>query len=173
MLMTITVKMHIYESDVYLMKGHGGGYYVDDTAYHRGTGIGSIFHSIFSSIVPFVKSAFRVGSKTVGKALRSDAGRSLKRELKRHATSAALNVASDALQGKNVLASSKKNVTRVSKEMGKHIEDISRKNLSRPSQAKKKKISLAPTLKVPLARSRKRGSGGGVGMTKFKDMFDR
>jgi len=167
--------MHIYESDVYLMKGRGGGYYIDDSAYHRGGGIGSIFHSIFSTLVPFVKSAFRTGTKTVGKALRSDTGRALKRELKRHATSAALQVTSDALQGKNVLESSKKNVMRVSKEMGKHVEDISRKHLSRPSRPKRKKISLAPNLKIPIARlrGRKVGSGGGASMTKFKDMFDR
>jgi len=160
--------MHIYESDVYLMKGRGGGYYIDDSAYHRGGGIGSIFQSIFSTLVPFVKSAFRTGTKTVGKALRSNTGKALKRELKWHATSA-------ALQGKNVLESSKKNVMRVSKEMGKHVEDISRKQLSRPSRAKKKKISLAPNLKIPIARSqgRKVGSGRGASMTKFKDMFDR
>jgi len=112
--------MRAYESNLYLMRGRGGSPMFDSSAYYRGAGIGSIFSSIFSHVVPFIKGAFRVGNKVA----RSNAGKALKNQLKKSATKAGINIISDTLQGKNVLKSSKRQLTNVGNEMGKKLQAI-------------------------------------------------
>jgi len=159
--------MHIYESDLYLMKGRGGAYYLDESAYHRGGGLGSIFSSIFSRVVPYIKSAFRMGSNVVRKAASSDVGKVLKKELKKQATTAAVNVASDALKGENVLKSSKKNLKRASEGVGRKLETFGRSIENSPSSAikvKKQRMSAKPSLtprsKIPTVARKKKTING-------------
>ena len=83
----------------------------------RGAGIGSIFSNIYSSVMPFIKSAFRIGSK----AAKSKVGRSLAKKAKKKAMKAGLNVVSDALQGKNVINSTKRELNKAKQEVKKGI----------------------------------------------------
>ena len=83
----------------------------------RGAGIGSIFSNIYSSVMPFIKSAFKVGAK----AVKSKAGRALAKKAKKRAMKAGLNVVSDALQGKNVVQSTKRELNKAKKEVKRGI----------------------------------------------------
>jgi hypothetical protein len=113
-------KMRVYTTDRYYMRGRGGEYAMDPDAYIRGRGIASIFGRIFSSVVPLVKGAFNIGSR----AVKSDAGQALVKEVKKSATRAGLNVVSDALQGKNVLDSTKRELARATQSVGKKVDQM-------------------------------------------------
>jgi hypothetical protein len=131
--------MRVYTSDLYLMRGAGGRVLFDEDALVRGSGIGSIFKSVFSSVVPFVKKALGVGAR----ALKSDVGRAVTKELKRTATQAGLDVVGDALQGKNVLQSSKIALSKAQNRMGRKLQEIAQqKSAGRPPAKKKKPRSI-------------------------------
>jgi hypothetical protein len=131
--------MRVYTSDLYLMRGAGGRVLFDEDALVRGSGIGSIFKSVFSSVVPFVKKALGVGAR----ALKSDVGRAVTKELKRTATQAGLDVVGDALQGKNVLQSSKIALSKAQNRMGRKLQEIAQqKSVGRPPAKKKKPRSI-------------------------------
>jgi len=112
----------------------------------RGSGLGSIFSSIFSHVVPFVKSALRLGKR----AAMSSVGRELTKHLKKSATNAGVAVVNDALQGKNILESSKYQVDKVAKSMGKKLSTMSeravrgkkKKQGQGKKKGKKKKVSF-------------------------------
>jgi hypothetical protein len=121
------------------MRGAGGRVLFDEDALVRGSGIGSIFKSVFSSVVPFVKKALGVGAR----ALKSDVGRAVTKELKRTATQAGLDVVGDALQGKNVLQSSKIALSKAQNRMGRKLQEIAQqKSAGRPPAKKKKPRSI-------------------------------
>jgi hypothetical protein len=75
--------MIIHESDLYHL---------------RGSGIGSIFSSIYRSLIPIASKVFRFGSNIV----QSKAGQKVLKAAKRSATKAGLQAAHDALQGENI-----------------------------------------------------------------------
>jgi hypothetical protein len=127
--------MRVYTSDLYLMRGAGGRVLFDEDALVRGSGIGSIFKSVFSSVMPFVKKALGVGTR----ALKSDVGRAVTKELKRTATQAGLDVVGDALQGKNVLQSSKIALSKAQNRMGRKLQEIAQTQTGRTPAKKTKK----------------------------------
>ena len=115
---------------------------IDPEGMRRGAGIGSLFSSIFSSVVPFVKGALNLGAQ----AAKSSVAKKLKKDLKRTATQAGLNVVADALQGKNVLQSSKEQVAKAAKILG---------------QRASKTVRNAAATKKPKKAKRPFGRGGG------------
>jgi hypothetical protein len=103
--------MRVYRSNHYLQAGAGFNRHLDnvqvypyDQYYNRGDGVGSIFRSLYSTVVPLVKSAFRIGKK----ALATPVGQAVKKAAKRTAMRAGLNVVNDALAGENIIKSTKK-----------------------------------------------------------------
>jgi hypothetical protein len=140
--------MRLYESDLYLMKGRGGMYVRDPEGRRRGAGVGSLFSSIFSSVVPFVKKALNLGKV----AAKSSAAKQFTNELKRTATQAGLNVVADALQGKNVLQSSKREAVRAAQKMGqtasRQLRGLANLNSNSTTQPKKKVKPKAPGKKA-------------------------
>ena len=115
--------MKTYSSQVYLMKGRkkfGGRIYSSQSLanyyaagnYHA-SGIGSFFTHIFSKALPFIKGALKLGVR----AAKSDTGRAIQKQIRKHATTAAVNVVGDALEGKNVLQSSKRHVQKATKKL--------------------------------------------------------
>ena len=78
--------------------------------YHRGptvqvgAGLGSVFSSLFRSLVPVAKGA----AKTIGKIAKNEGVRSAGRYLKKEAGRAAIDTALEALDGKAVGAAAKK-----------------------------------------------------------------
>lgn len=112
--------MRVHRSNQLYMRGSGGDHtiYSQDLAHVRGGGIGSIFSSIFSNVVPIVKKALGYGTK----ALKSNLSRKIMKDAKKTAVKAGLNVVGDALQGENVLHSTKKQIKKAKQSMGKKIK---------------------------------------------------
>jgi len=156
--------MRLFTSDRYLMRGRGFNGYplsftADDGALVRGKGVGSIFTRIFSSVVPFIKGAFKIGKK----AAQSSVGKSLAREVKRSAAEAGLNVVADALQGKNVLQSSKENLIKARNRVGKRVEQLGKTAISGPppSKKQKRKPPAGKTFKTSAKPKMKKARGAG------------
>lgn len=103
----------MYQSDLYRM---------------RGQGIGSIFSHIYNSVIPLVKKALRIG-KVVAK--HPVASRVL-HDAKKTAMKAGINVVGDAMQGKNIIKSTKEEVKKAQAAMGEKIKRVA-SNLSQPS----------------------------------------
>jgi len=137
--------MKVFHSDVYLMRSRPQATYLkhDLQALRRGTGLGSVFASIFSNVVPFVKSALRLGSR----AAKSSVGRQLTKHLKKSATEAGVAVVNDALRGRNVLQSSKEQVAKVANRMTKKVAKLQKAKLKQMAKSaktsKKKKLKKA------------------------------
>jgi len=156
--------MRLFTSDRYLMRGRGLNHFPasftdDGGALIRGKGVGSVFTRIFSSVVPFIKGALKVGKK-VGQ---SSVGRSLAREVKRSATEAGLNVVADALQGKNVVQSSKENLVKARNRVGKRLADLSKTTVDGPPPRKKqkRKAPAGKTFKTAAKPKMKKARGAG------------
>jgi len=152
----------MFHSDVYLMHGRGGStrYINNDLQVLKtGGGLRSVFSTIFSNVVPFVKSAFRIGSKVA----KSNVGQELTKHLKKSAQEAGVAVVNDALQGKNVLQSSKQQVAKVAKSMSDKVSELDQAAVRKP---KKKKGSKN------LSKSRRKRitfrTGGNIRVTKTK-----
>jgi hypothetical protein len=127
--------MRVYTTDRYYMRGRGALMGADPDGYVRGTGIASIFGRIFSTVVPFVRGALRLGSR----AAKSKVGRSLAKEMKRSATQAGVSVVSDALKGKNIIDSSKKALNQVTENMGNRITSLASASTAGPKPPKLKR----------------------------------
>ncbi len=95
--------MRVHQSDLLLM---------------RGSGVGSIFSNIFRGLIPLAKTVFSV----VKKVAKSSAGQSLIKSAKNHAIKAGLDIANDALQGKNIKKAAKKSMKRAGQDL---ITDVS------------------------------------------------
>lgn len=114
--------MSRFKSKQYIMRGYGSGneaifVYQSELYRNRGAGIGSIFSNIYSSVVPLFKSAFKIGSKLA----KTDVGKSVIKSAKKKAMQAGINVVNDALQGKNVVASTKQQVQNIKQDLKKGI----------------------------------------------------
>lgn len=72
----------------------------------RGAGVGSVFSSLFSSVIPIVKSAYRVGEN----AIKTPLGQKIAKTVKKQAVKAGINVVRDALRGENIFKSTKREV---------------------------------------------------------------
>ena len=87
--------------------------------YHRGpsvqvgAGLGSIFSSLFRSLVPVAKGA----AKTIGKIAKNEGVRSAGRYLKKEAGRAAIDTALEALDGRTVGAAAKKRLKSVTRNI--------------------------------------------------------
>lgn len=121
------------------MRGTGGRNnalaYYQDRYRHRGSGVGSIFSSLFSSVVPLFKTAAKIGMK----AIRTPVGRALAKEAKRTAMQAGLNVVHDALQGKNVVHSTKNEMKRIKNNIPSSVERIAKRAMTSQKVVKKKR----------------------------------
>ena len=127
----------------------GDDFYARDISMQRGGGVGSIFSSIYSSVVPLVRSA-----------LKSQVGQSLLKDAKSTAVRAGLDVVGDALDGENVLESTKRHMKQARSDFGRKIN----KRLEAGSTAfanprrlskklKKTEASKKRKRKVPMRRS--------------------
>jgi len=157
--------MRMFHSDIYLMHGRGGGapqYIHNDLQVMRtGGGLRSVFSTIFSNVVPFVKSALRIGTKVA----KSNVGQELTKHLKRSAAEAGVAVVNDALKGKNVLQSSKQQVAKVAKSMSRKMESLDKAAVRNVNGSKKKKKKKRVS---GLLVGRRRGQRGGKGVSVAK-----
>lgn len=79
----------------------------------QGAGLGSMFNSLFRTLVPVAKRAV----KSIGSVVKSDGVKSAGRYLKKEATRAAVDSALEALEGKKVGASAKKRLKNATKNV--------------------------------------------------------
>lgn len=116
---------HHYNSDIFILQS-------ELMQQDRGAGIASIFSNIYSSVVPIIKSALRIGKK----AAQTRAGKKILSKTKKHAMQAGLNVVGDALQGKNIVESTKNELNRVKKSAKNDLLDVL---AARPPPAKRQR----------------------------------
>ena len=135
--------MRVFRSREYFQRGAAGvirhpdnaEIYPYDQYYDRGEGIGSIFRSLYSTMVPLVKSVFRIGKK----ALRTPVGQAVKKAAKRTAMKAGLQVVDDALQGRNVLKAAK---TELKRTPGRFVQEL-KKDLPKKRGKRGRKTTLS------------------------------
>ena len=121
--------------------------------YHmRGSGIGTIFSTLFRSLIPIAQTIFGATKKAASSPL----GRKILKSTKRHAVDAGLEVAQDALDGENVIQAAKKR--------GKVAAEKTLMDLSKIESKTKKKNVKKPTLKTKA----KIGKGSGTNLTMKK-----
>ena len=129
------------------MRGHS--YPIVYGSYgRRGAGIGSIFSSLFSHLVPVVKTALGIGRR----ALASPAGQQLAKAAKRSAMQAGLNLVGNTLQGEDVATSAKREIAKARQTMGHVIKNLN------VEQTGKKRVSR-PFPRLATMRRRPRGTG--------------
>lgn len=122
--------MEVFKSKRYIMPGHDYRY------YGRGNGLGNLFTSLYSAVVPMVKRAIGVGAR----ALASPAGRALRKEAKRTAMKAGLDVVGSVLQGERPAKAAKREIAKASRTMGEAIQRVSQgQSLGRRRSPRKKK----------------------------------
>lgn len=83
----------------------------------RGAGLASTFANIYSAVVPLMKSALRIGSS----AAKSEVGKQVIKGVKNRAMRAGLNVVSDALEGKNIIKSTKNELNSAKKALKERL----------------------------------------------------
>lgn len=153
-----------FKSHSYYMRGSGWGsgasglnndlfiYQTQLYQQQRGGGIASIFSNLYSSVVPMIKGALKIGSK----AASSRIGKTIIKKAKKRAMRAGLNVVSDALEGQNVLKSTKRELKRagrdVLKQSGRTIANAVMRPNSNNRRSRKRKAVATPAAIV------KRGS---------------
>ena len=125
--------MRIHHSDLYHM---------------RGSGIGSVFSSIFRTLVPIAKSIFGFTTR----AAASPIGQQVMRAAKRSAVKAGIDLAQDTLAGENVGKSIKKRA----KQAGRQVLEDLEAGRGRSKAAVKKK----PCSSKPKKQSCKSGKSG-------------
>lgn len=122
-----------------------------DRYYMRGSGVGSIFSTIFRRLVPLAKNVVNTGLNFA----QSKTGKKFIKGAKRTALDAGLNIAHDALQGQNL----KQSVTKRLKNAGEElIEDIRGKPKRRKRRKKviAKKYRGGSTKKKPKKKKKKK-----------------
>jgi hypothetical protein len=160
--------MRTFRSQRYYMNGvglGGGGrrdnvlVYPYDQYRMRGAGLGSIFSSLFSSVVPLFKSAFRIGTKV----LKSPAAKTLARQAKKQAIRSSLNIVGDALSGKNVKESAKRELESTKQTVAKAVKRAASTGSLLPSTttlrppAKKVKLVAKPGMSKLVVFKQKKG----------------
>lgn len=131
-------------NDPVIMRGSGirgatwRGY--DDDVYRmRGAGVGSIFSTLYSTVKPLITKALTKGVK----ASKGSTARGIMKDAKKTAMEAGLNVVSDALSGKNIGDSTKRELKNAKKIMlskaGGRILDSAKKRARAATQSRQKK----------------------------------
>jgi hypothetical protein len=133
--------MRVFTSDRYLMRGHGGGIIFDHDAHVRGKGIASVFSQIYSSVLPYIKKAL----EPIKRIIKTPAAKKIKNEIKKSASKASLNVVSDALEGKNVIKASKRELVKAKDDLKKTIQNIA-------SEPLVKKAKMVKPAKQPVKK---------------------
>jgi hypothetical protein len=132
--------MRVFRDDLIDLR-NGGSYprvYADRQNYQRGKGIGSIFSSIYSSVVPLIKSALRIGKNVAA----TPVGRSIVKEAKKTAMKAGLNVVNDALRGENVFQSTKRELRSAGRRaLNLGAQEV--QNRTRPSSTPRSIVKIA------------------------------
>ena len=135
-----------------------------DQYYMRGSGIGSIFSTIYRGLIPLAKNVLNTGMRFA----KSKTGKKILKTAKRTALDAGLNIANDALQGENIKESVQKRMRTAGDELVDGIQQattqykkkkkkkkvIARHGGGRPKSNKKKKLK-----KNPKKKKKKKGSG--------------
>ena len=125
-------------------------------AYSQQSQAGRGFLSIFSKVLPFIKTAFKAILPAAKKAVSNPVVKRAANELKKQAIDAGLNVASDALQGENIGQSIKQNAIKAGTNTAQNLLDSAKASRRRskdssgasnpaPKKKKRKKTSSVTT----------------------------
>ena len=104
--------------------------------YQRGEGLGSFFSNIFSKIAPFAKTAIK-------KIATSDLTKTASKQLAKHGTTAAANIAADVISGINPTIKAKKKLDQARDDIANIIRNAPKRRKGQEgdvnSKSKKKR----------------------------------
>ena len=100
----------------------------------RGQGIGSILGGLFRSILPKVAKS---GLRAAGKIARSDIAKDVGRQLRDTATRSAVNMAVDALEGRNVKESLQNQLESAKQDIATSVRKRVKRQSKRPAKKNK------------------------------------
>ena len=100
----------------------------------RGQGIGSILGGLFRSILPKVAKS---GLRAAGKIARSDIAKDVGRQLRDTAQRSAVNMAVDALEGKNVKESLQNQLESAKQDIATSVRKRVKRQSKRPAKKNK------------------------------------
>ena len=119
----------------------------------RGRGIGSILSSIFSKIAPIARTILNVGRRVVKTKPVQEVLKSAKSE----ALKTGVQIADDALQGKNIGESIKSNAETAAKSIAQSALGEAKKMLdSKDKNTSKKRVVAAKSVKKKTSKRRKK-----------------
>ena len=110
----------------------------------RGKGLGSLFSSLFRTLLPILKVGAKAGVKVGKRALQSKVVRSAAKELGKQALTSGVSVASDLIEGTK---EGKENAALTVKKSRKRIADAMRQSQN-PTSKKKRRIGLHRRKKI-------------------------
>lgn len=116
----------------------------------RGRGIGSILSSIFRKIAPFARTILNIGKK----AATSKPAQEVFRSAKNEALKTGIQIADDALQGKNVRESIRSNAEKAAKTVAQSALGEAKKMVD--DQNPKKRTTTKPKSGKRLPKRRKK-----------------
>ena len=92
----------------------------------RGAGLGSVLSRAFTRVLPVIKKALSYGQKLA----QSPQGQALLGHAKKEAINAGLNIVTDGLKGKQIMASTKEHIKKAREGMAKKLTDNMYKDLA-------------------------------------------
>ena len=90
--------------------------------YMRGSGVGSIFRSLYSWLIPLFKAGASTAVKTGAKVAKSKLGKTIAREAKKEIKKGSLLALSDVIGGKNPVPQIKDNVKLAQTKIAKVVK---------------------------------------------------
>lgn len=116
--------------------------------YQRGAGLGSIFGSIFRTLIPVIGRVGKAAAKTGIKLAKSQAGRAVIKKAKRELKQTGINLASNIATGQDVGQGLKKDLKRASQRVANTIV--------RTQQLRTRGLKPTTTLKIVIKKKKKK-----------------
>ena len=111
--------------------------------YMRGSGVGSIFKSLYSWLIPLFKAGATTAVKTGTKAVKSKVGRSIIKEAKKELKKGGITALSDVIAGKDPMPQMQKNVkdaqTKIAKAVKRQATPVVKKKKRGPAVKTKRR----------------------------------
>jgi len=128
-------QLKTFESDIYYQKARGAGGLFQKS--NSAGGVGSIFSNLVTNVLPVLKQAVK-GAMSVGKrAVQSNVGKKLAKEIKDTVTRGAINAVGDVVSGENPINAARKQIDIAKKKVGKNLTKI----IAEETKKKKKDIA--------------------------------
>jgi hypothetical protein len=123
----------------------------------RGSGLGSIFASLFRGLVPLIKTGSKIAVKSGAQFVKSPVGKRIIKSAKKELVKSGTSLASDIAKGENVGKSLKKNLKQASGRVAKAAIQAPKKRV----KAKKRAFNGVATTTTTTSISKRKKKGVG------------